>query len=136
MLATIAHRIGGTPGQVIFKWAHAKGFVVVTTTSTRTRLHEYLDVVHLRASPSSIPPQFLVVIFHPTLFFSSSLADLTPGEIEAIDEAGAKGPPGLTQSWLRNISRTRVARTRVVLGVLAIPFVIMLLCCLGWPALL
>ena len=56
VLATIAHRIGGTPGQVIFKWAHAKGFVIVTTTSRRTRLHEYLDAVHLRAFPSlSIP---------------------------------------------------------------------------------
>lgn len=58
VLATIARRIGGTPGQVIFKWAHAKGFVVVTTTSRRTRLHEYLDIARLRAShplPPSIP---------------------------------------------------------------------------------
>lgn len=59
-----------------------------------------------------------------------------PEEIEAIDEAGAKGPPVPTPSWLRNLSCARVERIRVVLGVLAIPFVIMLLCCLGWPALL
>lgn len=63
VLASIARRIGGTPGQVIFKWAHAKGFVVVTTTSRLTRLHEYLDVVHLRASPS--PLHSLVIISIP-----------------------------------------------------------------------
>jgi hypothetical protein len=72
VLATIARRIGGTAGQVIFKWAHAKGFVVVTTTSRRTRLHEYLDVVHLRASPSllspfsgrNLPPHFFRLFFY------------------------------------------------------------------------
>jgi len=105
VLATIARRIGGTPGQVIFKWAHAKGFVVVTTTSRRTRLHEYLDVVHL--------------------------PDLMPEEMEAIDEAGAKGPPSPTLSWLRKPSCARVARIRVVLGALAILFAITFLCCLG-----
>jgi diketogulonate reductase-like aldo/keto reductase len=51
VLQTIARRIGGTPGQVIFKWAHAKGFVVVTTTAKPARLDEYLRVSHLRASP-------------------------------------------------------------------------------------
>jgi hypothetical protein len=72
VLATIARRIGGTPGQVIFKWAHAKGFVVVTTTSRRTRLREYLDVVHLRASSSFISLHSLVVIFYPTFSTFSS----------------------------------------------------------------
>ncbi|KAN0118093.1 hypothetical protein V8E52_005680 [Russula decolorans] len=110
VLATIARRIGGKPGQVIFKWAHAKGFVVVTTTSRRTRLHEYLDVVHL--------------------------PDLIPEETKAIDEAGANGPPAPTPSWLRKLPCANVARIRVVLGVLTIPFAIMLLCCLGSPALL
>ena len=59
VLATLARRISGTPasGQVIFKWAHTKGFVVVTTTAIRTRLDEYLGVVNLRASPSLIPPR-------------------------------------------------------------------------------
>ena len=51
VLAAIARRIGGTSGQVIFKWAHAKGFVVVTTTARRARMDEYLRVVHLRAFP-------------------------------------------------------------------------------------
>ena len=59
-----------------------------------------------------------------------------PEEMEAIDEAGAKGPPVPMPSWVRNLSYTRMARIRVVLGVLAIPFAIMLLCCLGWPTLL
>jgi diketogulonate reductase-like aldo/keto reductase len=52
VLQTIARRIGGTPGQVIFKWAHAKGFVVVTTTAKPARMDEYLSVFHLRASPT------------------------------------------------------------------------------------
>jgi len=68
VLRTIARRIGGTPGQVIFKWAHVKGFVVVTTTARRARMDEYLRVFHL--------------------------PDLTPDEVEAIDKAGAQGPPG------------------------------------------
>ncbi len=59
-----------------------------------------------------------------------------PEEMEAIDEAGANGPSTPSPSWLRKLSCARVARIRVVLGVLAIPFAIMLLCCLGWPALL
>ncbi|KAH9958932.1 Aldo/keto reductase [Russula dissimulans] len=67
VLATIGRRIGGTPAQVIFKWVHAKGFVVVTTTARRTRLDDYLRVVEL--------------------------PDLTPEEVEAIDEAGLEGPP-------------------------------------------
>jgi len=52
VLQTIARRIGGTPGQVIFKWAHAKGFVVVTTTAKPARMDEYLRVFHLGASPT------------------------------------------------------------------------------------
>jgi diketogulonate reductase-like aldo/keto reductase len=58
VLATIAQRIGGTPGQVIFKWAHAKRFVVVTTTERRTRLDEYLGVFHLRAFPPTPPHRY------------------------------------------------------------------------------
>jgi len=120
VLPTIARRIGGTPGQVIFKWAHAKGFVVVTTTARRTRLDEYLSVVHLRASPCPISPYSQVV--------SVFLADLTPEEVEAIDEAGAKGPSAPMPSWLRTLSCARVASIRVVQGVVAVLFVITLLC--------
>jgi hypothetical protein len=85
--------------------------------------------------PYPLPLHSLVVIFHPA-FFGFFLADLMPEEMEAIDEAGAKGPPAPTPSWLRKLSCARVARIRVVLVVLAIPFAIMLLCCLEWPALL
>jgi diketogulonate reductase-like aldo/keto reductase len=94
VLSAIARRIGGTPGQVIFKWAHAKGFVVVTTTARRTRLDEYLDVVNLRASPSLIPPSLPGHDVIPLFFgVSGYVADLMSGEVEAIDEAGVKGPP-------------------------------------------
>ncbi|KAI0275482.1 Aldo/keto reductase [Gloeopeniophorella convolvens] len=96
VLAAAAKRIGGTPVQVIFKWAHAKGFVVVTTTSQRTRMQEYLD--------------------------TADLQDLTIEEIDAIDVAGAKGPP--TQLVVR--PRVRVA------GVLALLLLVMVLRYLGW----
>ena len=54
--------------------------------------------------------------------------------MEAIDEADrdARGPPAPTPSWLRNLPCARVARIRVVLGVLAIPFAIKLV--LSWMA--
>jgi diketogulonate reductase-like aldo/keto reductase len=87
VLATIAQRIGGTPGQVIFKWAHAKRFVVVTTTERRTRLDEYLGVFHL--------------------------PDLTLDEIEAIDKAGAMGP---SRRWELNTAQ-RVALVLLVFQV-------------------
>ncbi|KZV68439.1 Aldo/keto reductase [Peniophora sp. CONT] len=67
VLDRIAARIGGTPAQVIFKWVLAKGAVVVTTSTKRERLDEYL------ATPS--------------------LPDLTAEEIADIEAAGAKGPP-------------------------------------------
>jgi len=61
-----AKRIDGTPAQVIFSWVKSKGVVIVTTTSKKERLQEYLDV--------------------PTL------PELTDDEIAAIEAAGAKGP--------------------------------------------
>ncbi|KDQ62687.1 hypothetical protein JAAARDRAFT_54591 [Jaapia argillacea MUCL 33604] len=66
-LADAAKRLHATPGQVIFKWVLSKGVVIVTTSSKKTRLEEYLAVADL-------PP-------------------LYAAEITAIDEAGAKGPP-------------------------------------------
>ncbi|KDQ62685.1 hypothetical protein JAAARDRAFT_171241 [Jaapia argillacea MUCL 33604] len=67
VLAAVGKRIGANPGQVIFKWVQAKGVVIVTTSSKKERLEEYLAVADL-------PP-------------------LTEEEIAAIDAAGAKGPP-------------------------------------------
>ncbi|KAG6914164.1 hypothetical protein DXG01_002002 [Tephrocybe rancida] len=62
-----AKRLGITANQVIFAWVKAKGAVIVTTSSRKGRLEEYLAV-------GDLPP-------------------LTEEEIEAIDQAGANGPP-------------------------------------------
>ncbi|KAF5330572.1 hypothetical protein D9619_005904 [Psilocybe cf. subviscida] len=51
-------------GQVLTKWILAKGAVVVTTTTKVQRIHEFQDV--------------------------ENIPDLTPEEVEAIEEAGAK----------------------------------------------
>lgn len=107
VLATIARRIGGSPGQVLFKWVHAKGFVVVTTTERRSRLDEYLAVVHL--------------------------PDLTPDEIEAIDKAGALGPPPPSSALARTRELVRTPRARrAALGTMAVLLVVMFLRRLGW----
>ncbi|KXN86489.1 NAD/NADP-dependent indole-3-acetaldehyde reductase [Leucoagaricus sp. SymC.cos] len=71
-LAPAAKRLNATPVQVIFSWVKAKGVVIVTTTSKRERLKEYLEV--------------------------GDLPDLTPDEVAAIDEAGLKGPPSAWSS--------------------------------------
>lgn len=105
VLAAIARRIGGTPAQVLFKWVHAKGFVVVTTTAKRARLEEYLGVVHL--------------------------PDLTTEEVGAIDEAGAQGPPTPVRV-LALSSRAHAAFVRVALGTLVALVTIMALCRFGW----
>jgi hypothetical protein len=130
VLATIAHRIGGTPGQVIFKWAHAKGFVVVTTTARRSRLEEYLDVVHLRASLLPRSPQPALTSFY------FSVADLTPEEVETIDRAGAKGPPAPARACVRALALWWLSRVRVALGTLLVLGAIILLRHLGRRALL
>ncbi|OBZ71627.1 NADPH-dependent conjugated polyketone reductase C1 [Grifola frondosa] len=61
-----AKRLNATPTQVILSWVRSKGVVIVTTSSSKEHLQEYLTVADL-------PP-------------------LTEEEIAAIDEAGAKGP--------------------------------------------
>jgi len=63
-VAKIAKRLGATPAQVIFSWVKAKGAVIVTTTSRKERLQEYLDV--------------------------GDLSSLTQEEVEAIDAAGSE----------------------------------------------
>ncbi|TEB40159.1 2,5-diketo-D-gluconic acid reductase [Coprinellus micaceus] len=69
-LKKAAERLGVTTTQVIFLWVKAKGAVIVTTSSNKQHLEEYLAV-------GDLPP-------------------LTPEEIEAIDAAGAQGPPKLS----------------------------------------
>ncbi|KAF5312025.1 hypothetical protein D9619_002399 [Psilocybe cf. subviscida] len=66
-LKKAADRLGISPTQVIFLWVKAKGAVIVTTSSKRTRLEEYFAVGDLPA--------------------------LTAEEVFAIDTAGAKGAP-------------------------------------------
>jgi len=66
VVSTIAARLNASPAQVLLKWVRAKGVVVVTTTSKKERLAEYLAVEDLPA--------------------------LTAAEIAAIDAAGAKIP--------------------------------------------
>ncbi|KAK7045932.1 hypothetical protein VNI00_006927 [Paramarasmius palmivorus] len=72
-VAAAAKRIGASPTQVIFLWAIAKGAIIVTTSSTKSHLEEYL-------ATADLPP-------------------LTEDEIAAIDAAGAKGPPTKNRVW-------------------------------------
>jgi diketogulonate reductase-like aldo/keto reductase len=62
-----AERLGISMTQVIFLWVRAKGAVIVTTSSKKQHLEEYLAV--------------------------GDLPDLTADEVAAIDAEGAKGPP-------------------------------------------
>jgi len=73
-----ADRLGITPAQVILSWVKSKGVVIVTTSSKKSRLDEYIAVGDL-----------------PSLLLE---------EIAAIDEAGAKGPPS---EWVHRI-KTRI----------------------------
>ncbi|OCH92655.1 Aldo/keto reductase [Obba rivulosa] len=66
-----AKRLGATPTQVILAWVKSKGAVIVTTSSTKEHLREYLAV-------GDLPP-------------------LTDEEIAAVDEAGAKGPSTISR---------------------------------------
>ncbi|KAJ7706733.1 NADP-dependent oxidoreductase domain-containing protein [Mycena rosella] len=67
-VAAAAARLGISPTQVLLSWVRAKGAVIVTTSSSKERLEEYLAVADL-------PP-------------------LSDAEIAAIEAAGALGPPG------------------------------------------
>ncbi|KAJ7772837.1 NADP-dependent oxidoreductase domain-containing protein [Mycena maculata] len=68
-VAAAAARLGISPTQVLLSWVRAKGAVIVTTTSSKDRLQEYLAVGDLPSLPAA--------------------------DVAAIDEAGAKGPPGV-----------------------------------------
>jgi diketogulonate reductase-like aldo/keto reductase len=66
-VADAAKRLNATPAQVLLLWARAKGAAIVTTSSRKERLQEYLN--------------------------TADLESLTVAEIAAIDAAGALGPP-------------------------------------------
>ncbi|KAL0961394.1 hypothetical protein HGRIS_006345 [Hohenbuehelia grisea] len=86
-VAKAAKRLGATPTQVILLWVRSKGAVIVTTTSKKEHLQEYLAVADL-------PP-------------------LTEEEVAAIDAAGAGGPPASGSSNWR--SRLLAVPRRVIL---------------------
>ncbi|KAJ4465804.1 2,5-diketo-D-gluconic acid reductase [Lentinula edodes] len=77
-LKAAAQRIGATPTQVVFLWVKAKGAVIVTTTTTKAHMEEYLAV--------------------------ADLPSLTKEEVIAIDTAGAQGPPSDIVTKLRATS--------------------------------
>ncbi|KAK7448757.1 hypothetical protein VKT23_013489 [Stygiomarasmius scandens] len=74
-LKTAAERLGITPVQAIFLWLRSKNVIIVTTTSKKEHMEEYLAV--------------------------GDLGPLTEEEVAAIDEAGAKGPPSQVSVALR-----------------------------------
>ncbi|KAJ4472734.1 2,5-diketo-D-gluconic acid reductase [Lentinula lateritia] len=74
-LKAAAQRIGATPTQVVFLWVKAKGAVIVTTTTTKAHMEEYLAV--------------------------ADLPSLTKEEVIAIDTASAQGPPSDIVTKLR-----------------------------------
>ncbi|CDO77149.1 hypothetical protein BN946_scf184657.g24 [Trametes cinnabarina] len=76
-----AKRLSASPVQVLLSWVRSKGVTIVTTSSSKEHLQEYLET-------ANIPP-------------------LTAEEIAAIDEAGAKGPPGSFRQWRNNMYKTR-----------------------------
>ncbi|KAJ7138053.1 NADP-dependent oxidoreductase domain-containing protein [Mycena epipterygia] len=84
-VAAAATRLGISPTQVLLSWVRAKGAVIVTTSSSTQRLEEYLAVADL-------PP-------------------LSDADIAAIDEAGAKGPPGLLQFAIAAPSKPLILTT-------------------------
>ncbi|KAJ3799951.1 Aldo/keto reductase [Lentinula aff. detonsa] len=88
-LRAAAHRIGATPTQVIFLWVRAKGAVIVTTTTSKAHMAEYLAVAELPA--------------------------LTDEEVAFIDAAGAKGPPSGIVTRLR-LMNTKEKLLGVVAG--------------------
>ncbi|KAJ7813850.1 Aldo/keto reductase [Mycena olivaceomarginata] len=79
-VAAAADRLGISPTQVLLSWVRAKGVVIVTTTSNKDRLEEYLAV-------GDLPP-------------------LSDAEVAAIDEAGAKGLPSALRVY-SSVLRTK-----------------------------
>jgi len=85
-----ADRLKATPAQVLLSWVRSKGVVIVTTTSKKFRLKEYLDVADL-------PP-------------------LTAQEISDIEAAGAKGPSVLSMHVLARRAIPLAALTLLAFG--------------------
>ena len=111
VLETIGKRIGATSAQVIFAWVRSKGAVIVTYVfGTNFALLDnpniYLfkgqrrkraDCMNTSKSPICVRPTIGLQYRHVNSNISS-IADLTPEEITAIEEAGEKGPPSAVVS--------------------------------------
>ncbi|KAJ7193777.1 NADP-dependent oxidoreductase domain-containing protein [Mycena pura] len=92
-VAAAAARLGISPTQVLLAWVRAKGAVIVTTTSSKQRLEEYLAV-------GDLPP-------------------LSAADVAAIDAAGARGPPTRLRIALASASaNVRIAAVLALLFVL------------------
>jgi len=72
-----AKRLNITPTQVILSWVRSKGVAIVTTSSNKEHLKEYLEVPNL-------PP-------------------LSEDEISAIEEAGSNGPPTANRDLVKGV---------------------------------
>ncbi|KAJ7453145.1 NADP-dependent oxidoreductase domain-containing protein [Mycena latifolia] len=91
-VAAAAARLGISGTQVLLSWVRAKGAVIVTTSSNKGRLEEYMAVADL-------PP-------------------LSDAEIAAIDEAGAEGPPGILSSQLLSVRGKRLTLKTALTAIL------------------
>ncbi|KAJ6611434.1 Aldo/keto reductase [Mycena sp. CBHHK59/15] len=102
-VAAAAKRLGITPTQVILLWVKSKGVVIVTTSSSKAHLEEYMAV-------GDLPP-------------------LTEEEIAAIDEAGAKGPPSVAVKYGRAASKSRVGRLVFITALLILAYMALRMNC-------
>ncbi|KAF8905134.1 NADP-dependent oxidoreductase domain-containing protein [Mucidula mucida] len=91
IIEAIAKNRNATPAQIIQLWVSSKDIVIVTTSSKKERLQEYLAV--------------------------ADLAPLTREEILAIEEAGAQGPPSAITAVGRRV-KTNMHNTIVGFAVL------------------
>lgn len=94
-----AKRLNASPTQVILSWVKSKGVVIVTTSSSKEHMQEYLDV--------------------------AELPDLTEEEIKAIDDAAAHGPPGIFNITHRIASASKWNYLRLACLILLGFFIVM-----------
>jgi len=102
-----AKRLGITPTQVIFLWVKAKGAVIVTTSSSKQHLEQYIA--------------------------AGDLSPLTEEEVAAIDAAGAKGPP-VTFGSVKKIYVQRVLTVWSLTTFVALVLVYFWVCCMRFTA--
>jgi len=108
-LEKAAKRLGITPTQVIFLWVKAKGAVIVTTSSSKQHLEQYI-------ASGDLPP-------------------LTEEEVAAIDAAGAKGPSVTLHSMKEHyVQSLRVWTAWSLITFVALVLVYSWVCCMRFVA--